>query len=79
MTTRERVLRDVLQSLTDRADRIGGDGYGMPECPWCGADGSSDETDLWHSPECPLPKARAVLAPTPKPPAKPKRKRSKAR
>lgn len=48
----------VLNRLMDRADRIGGDRDGMPECPWCKADGDGD----WHAPDCDLVAARAALA-----------------
>lgn len=59
MTPAERRrLVKVLSDLLDRADRIGGDRDGMPECPWCHADGAGD----WHYPHCTLPKARAAVA-----------------
>ena len=51
-------LLDALFALTDHMDRAGGDGYGMPECPWC----RSQRDDNGHAAGCELIAARAAIA-----------------
>jgi hypothetical protein len=48
----------ALRAVTEDMDRAGGDGYGMPECPWCGW--ASDDGE--HAVDCSLLKARAALS-----------------
>jgi hypothetical protein len=55
-------LLSALKTLTADMDRAGGDGYGMPECPWCNAEGSRDYDDKYHNADCELLAARAVIA-----------------
>jgi hypothetical protein len=71
---RERVMLMALKRVTDHMDRAGGDGYGMPECPWC----KVQDEDRPHLPECELMLARQVIVdvesalaspPRPEPPA----------
>lgn len=52
-------LRTALKRVTDDMDRAGGDGYGMPECPWCRCQYSGD---VQHFADCELLLARQVLA-----------------
>ena len=61
--------REALRAVTDRMDRAGGDGYGMPECPWCHRDGNGlDENgnplheEECHDADCELLAARRILA-----------------
>jgi DNA-binding helix-hairpin-helix protein with protein kinase domain len=49
----------ALHGLTEGMDRAGGDGYGMPECPWCKCQWDGE---IQHLPECELLLARQVLA-----------------
>lgn len=56
------VLIAHVKALTDNMDRAGGDGYGMPECPWCRAQDSRDGDDKWHHGDCELAAARAALS-----------------
>jgi hypothetical protein len=51
-------LLAALKDITSHMDRAGGDGYGMPECPWC----RFQTDDNGHSGDCELEKARAVIA-----------------
>lgn len=48
----------ALKALSEHMDRAGGDAHGMPECPWCHADGNGDD----HRGDCELLTARAALA-----------------
>ncbi len=52
-------LQSALKAVTDDMDRAGGDGYGMPECPWCHA--QTDDPEYQHKADCELAAARAVL------------------
>ena len=49
-------VEEALVKLTHRADRIGGDRDGMPECPWC-----HNDQGLLHDNDCDLVSARAAL------------------
>ena len=56
----------ILEAVTKDMDRAGGDGYGMPECPWCHAEGAGprieSDADVRHDSDCELVLARAALA-----------------
>ena len=54
-------LLAALKWLAGDMDRAGGDGYGMPECPWCRAQDSRDGDDKWHQHDCELLAARAAI------------------
>lgn len=49
----------ALTRVTEGMDRAGGDGYGMPECPWCKC---QFEGEIQHLPDCELALARQVIA-----------------
>jgi hypothetical protein len=66
-----RRIRAALEALVADMDRAGGDGYGMPECPWCMAQGSREGDDKWHASECPLLAAREALSPAAREASKP--------
>lgn len=51
-------LLAALKAVTEGMDRAGGDGYGMPECPWC----RSQSADNQHNADCELLKGRAAIA-----------------
>lgn len=51
--------RKALANVTEGMDRAGGDGYGMPECPWCRR-GCDDDGS--HDGDCALVAARVVLS-----------------
>jgi len=53
-------LREALENVTKGMDRAGGDGYGMPECPWCHRDGGY-EKPYEHNSDCTLVAAREAL------------------
>jgi hypothetical protein len=59
---RLRDLEGALKAVTEHMDRAGGDGYGMPECPWCRAQGSRDGDENYHNGDCELAAARAILS-----------------
>lgn len=49
-------LARALERVTNGMDASGGDGRGMPECPWCHSDGS------YHDADCEPVAARSALA-----------------
>jgi hypothetical protein len=55
---RVRALEEALRAVTADMDRAGGDGHGMPQCPWCGWRYEPSE----HASDCELLKARALLS-----------------
>lgn len=48
----------MLREITVGMDRAGGDGHGMPECPWCKAGPDGDD----HHGDCELRIARELIA-----------------
>jgi hypothetical protein len=60
-------LREALQAVTEHMDRAGGDGYGMPECPWCQCQFEQDGDEWPHASDCELVKARGAVSSTPTP------------
>lgn len=52
-------LKAQLEKVTKDMDRAGGDGYGMPECPWCRC--QSSDPDYQHAGDCELVAAREAL------------------
>jgi hypothetical protein len=54
-----RELLVALKAVTEHMDRAGGDGYGMPECPWCQSQRQDVEE---HDADCALMVARAAIA-----------------
>lgn len=60
MTDQREALLKTIKTALDEMDRAGGDGYGMPECPWCRSQ-SSDE-QFFHAGDCGLVAAREALA-----------------
>jgi hypothetical protein len=55
---RVRALEEALRAVTADMDRAGGDGHGMPQCPWCGWRYEPSE----HASNCELLKARVLLS-----------------
>lgn len=50
-------LLAALKAVTQDMDQAGGDGYGMPECPWCKCEPNHE-----HAADCDLLAARAAIA-----------------